>query len=141
MMSSIVPDLEIPMLTVDEDHWQKVGLSSFEASEYSISSHDGFRLSTAGFKFTIPANAEYDCPNIIQLIVGKEQLYAAAYEPDCTLYTITPDNLVPMYGSKPLKRFLTGQKIIIAIGHISPSRQDQPQPKFTVLWAGVVNIL
>jgi hypothetical protein len=141
MMSSIVPDLELPILPVDEEHWQKAGASAKEASEYAISSYEGFRLSTAGFRFTIPLNADYNTPNIIQLIVGKEQLYASAYEPDCTLYTITPNNLVPMYGSKPLKKFMAGQKIIIAIGHLTPPRQDLPQPKFTVLWAGVVNIL
>ena len=140
-MSSIIPDLELPILVVDNDHWQKVDASGCaEPLEYEISNREGFRLSSQGFEFVIPEGADYSSPNIIQLVLGKEQLYAAAYEPGCTLYTITDTNLVPMYGSKRFTGFKKGQKLIVAIGHLEPPSQAVPQPKFTVLWAGVVNI-
>jgi hypothetical protein len=139
-MSSIVPDLELPILIVDDAHWQKIHADNAEALEYSIPNRDGFQISTNDFIFLIPDGVDYKDPNIIQLVVGKEQLYAIAYEKGCTLYTIDKANLVPMYGSRPFEGFQVGTKVIIAIGHLSPPKPDLPQPKFTVLWAGVVNI-
>jgi hypothetical protein len=140
-MSSIVPDLELPIVVVDNDHWQKIDTSGGEALEYSVSHHDGFRLSTQGFSFVIPDGADFSGPNIIQLVLGKEQLYATAYEENCSLYTITAENLVAMYGSRRFSGFEKGMKLIIAIGHLEPPHQDTPQPKFTVLWAGVINLI
>ena len=84
-MSSIVPDLELPILVVDDAHWQKVSSTGEEGEEYSIFGRDGFRLSTKGYEFTIPSGVDFIAPNIIQLVIGKDQLYATAYEPDCTL--------------------------------------------------------
>jgi hypothetical protein len=139
-MSSIVPDLELPIVVVDDAHWQKVHADNAEALEYSIPSMDGFQLSTGSFQFLIPDGVDFKSPNIIQIVVGKEQLYATAYEQDQTLYTLDKANLVPMYGSRPFKGFQKGTKLIIAIGHLSPPKPDLPQPKFTVLWAGVVNV-
>ena len=139
-MSSIIPDLELPILTVDEAHWQKINPGGQEVLEYSITNREGFMLSTKGFDFIIPDGADYSSPNIIQIVVSKEQLYATAYEIDCSLYTINSTNLVPMYGSRRFNGFEKNQKVIIAIGHLSPPRKDLPQPKFTILWAGVVNI-
>ena len=140
-MSSIVPDLELPIITVDEAHWQKISPDGGEGLEYTITNRDGFRLSTQGFEFTIPEDAGFTIPNVIQIVIGKDQLYATAYEYDCTLYTINATNLVPLYGSRRFTSFQKNQKLIIAIGHLSPAGKDLPQPKFTVLWAGVVNIL
>ena len=139
-MSSIVPDLELPIVIVDEAHWQKVHANSVDALEYSIPNRDGFQISTSGFEFPIPEEADFTSPNIIQIVVGKEQLYATAYEKDSTLYTIDQANLVPMYGSRPFVGFQKGTKLIVAIGHLAPPKEDLPQPKFTVLWAGVINI-
>jgi hypothetical protein len=140
-MSSIVPDLELPIIIVDEAHWQKVHADNAEAMEYSIQSRDGFQISTGDFEFLIPDGVDFKGPNIIQLVVGKEQLYATAYEKGQTLYTLDQANLVPMYGSRPFEGFQKETKVIIAIGHLSPPKADLPQPKFTVLWAGVVNIV
>ncbi|MRS03976.1 hypothetical protein EG832_12265 [bacterium] len=140
-MSSIVPDLELPILTVDDAHWQKVHAADAEALEYAIRQRDGFQLSTQGFEFLIPDGMDFKDPNIIQVVIGKEELYAMAYEKSRTLYTLDKANLVPMYGSKPFEGFRSGTKIIVAIGHLSPPTTELPQPKFTVLWAGVVNIL
>ncbi len=139
-MSSIIPDLELPVLVVDEAHWQKVNTQGADGLEYTITNHDGFLLSTQGFEFIIPDEVDFSAPNIIQLIVGKEQLYATAYEHDCSLYTINAANLVPIYGSRRFTGFEKGQKVIIAIGHLSPAHHPDAKPKFTVLWAGVVNV-
>ena len=84
---------------------------------------------------------DFTAPNIIQIVIGKEELYATAYEKRHTLYTLDKSNLVPMYGSRPFEGFRSGTKLIVAIGHLSPPTSELPQPKFTVLWAGVVNIL
>ena len=140
-MSSIIPDLELPILVVDEAHWQKVHPNNVEALEYAVQTRDGFQISTADFDFPIPDGVDFKGPNIIQIVVGKEQLYATAYEKGCSLYTLDKANLVPMYGSRPFEGFAQGSKLIIAIGHLSPPKGDLPQPKFTVLWAGVVNIV
>jgi hypothetical protein len=140
-MSSIVPDLELPVVTVDDAHWQKVHADNVEALEYSIHRRDGFQLSTKGFQFPIPDGMDFKSPNIIQIVIGKEELYAMAYEKGHTQYTLDKSNLVPMYGSKPFEGFKAGTKLILAIGHLSPPTKELPQPKFTVLWAGVVNIL
>jgi hypothetical protein len=139
-MSSIVPDLELPIVVVDDAHWQKIHADDAEALEYSIPAMDGFQLSTGNFQFLIPEGVDFKGPNIIQIVVGKEQLYATAYEKDQLLYTLDKANLVPMYGSRPFEGFQRGTKLIIAIGHLSPPKPNLPQPKFTVLWAGVVNI-
>ncbi len=140
-MSSIIPDIELPILIVDEAHWQKVSANGESALEYSVSNKDGFQLSTQGFEFPIPTEVEISGPNIIQIIVGKEQLYATAYEKNVTLFTIDKANLVPMYGSRPFVGFQKDAKVIVAIGHLAPPTNEFPQPKFTVLWAGVVNIV
>jgi len=141
LMSSIVPDLEYPIVVVDDAHWQKISQDGEESLEYSITNREGFQLSTQGFDFLIPEGAGFSSPNIIQVIIGKDMLYATAYEHDSNLYTINAANLVPMYGSRRFTGFQKGQKVILAIGHLSPPGIDLPQPKFTVLWAGVINIL
>jgi len=139
-MSSITPGLELPLLLVDDSHWQRTNPDGVEPLEYTCSGYDGFMLSTGGYEFTIPEKIGFSAPNIIQLIVGKDQLYAMAYEHGVTLYNVTAANLVPLYGSPAFKGFSRGQKVIVAIGHLTPSGEENPQPKFTVLWAGVVNI-
>jgi hypothetical protein len=139
-MSSIVPDLKLPLVTVDDAHWQKVHADKVEALEYSIPLREGFQLSTQGFEFVIPDGMDFKAPNIIQIVIGKEQLYAMAYEKGLSLYTLDKTNLVPMYGSRPFEGFWSGMKLIVAIGHLSPPTSELPQPKFTVVWAGVVNI-
>lgn len=140
-MSSITPDLELPTLVVDDQHWQTVHVNNQIPLEYNISSRLGFRVSTHGYQFKLPENAEFDHPNVIQVVAGKNQLYATAFESDRTLYPIDAANLVPLYGSQPFAGFSPGQKVIIAIGHLVPSSKEHPHPKVTFLWAGVVNII
>lgn len=139
-MSSITADLELPTIVVDEPHWQTVHVDNQTPLEYNISSQLGFRLSTHGYQFIIPDGVDFSGPNVIQIVTGKEQLYATAFEQGQSLHTIDSANLVPMYGSKPFTGFQPGQKIIVAIGHLVPPSSQFPHPKFTVLWAGVVNI-
>ena len=139
-MSSVTPQLELSILVVDHAHWQKSVEGGVEPSEYSVASHQGFILSTQGFDFNIPEKLGFRYPNIIQMILGKEQLYAVAYEEGITEYAITAGNLVAMYGSPVFTGFESGQKVIVAIGHLTPAGEENPQPKFIVLWAGVVNI-
>ena len=139
-MSSITPDLELPTIIVDEAHWQTIHTDDQKPLEYTVATRLGFHLSTIGYDFILPESVDFLTPNIIQIVAGKEQLYATAYEKGQTLYTIDAHNLVPMYGSKPFTGFHTGQKIIVAIGHLVPATTDFPHPKFTVLWAGVLNI-
>lgn len=139
-MSSITPDLELPTLVVDDQHWQTVRVNNQTPLEYTISSRLGFRISTHGYEFKLPEDAGFDHPNVIQIVAGKNQLYATAFEKDRSLYPIDTANLVPLYGSKPFSGFTAGQKVIIAIGHLVPSSDEHPNPKITVLWAGVVNI-
>lgn len=140
-MSSITPDLELPTLVIDDQHWQTVRVNNQTPLEYTISSRLGFRISTHGYEFKLPDDAGFDHPNVIQIVAGKNQLYATAYENDLSLYPIDGANLVPLYGSKPFTGFKAGQKVIIAIGHLVPSSEEHPNPKITVLWAGVVNIV
>lgn len=140
-MSSITPDLELPIIVVDEPHWQTIHQDNLSPLEYNVSSRLGFRISTHGYQFIIPEGVGFTAPNVIQIVTGKEQLYATAYEASETLHVIDAANLVPMYGSAPFNGFQAGQKIIIAIGHLVPPSSGHPHPKFTVLWAGVVNII
>jgi hypothetical protein len=139
-MSSVTPQLELPLLIVDRSHWQKSVAMDFEPLEYEITNHQGFVLSTQGFDFEIPEVMGFRSPNIIQIILGKEQLYAMAYEEGIFEYTVSVGTLVAMYGSVPFSGFASGQKVIVAIGHLTPTDEENPQPKFVVLWAGVVNI-
>ncbi len=139
-MSSITPDLELPLLVVDHSHWQRPSEDGHLPLEYTVSTRRGFMLSTQGYEFELPDKVGPLTPNIIQLIMGKEQLYAMAYESDKTLYTISAENLVAMYGSPQFTRFEEGQKVIVAIGHLSPATSQEEQPRFIVLWVGVVNI-
>ncbi len=140
-MSSITPDLELPTIVVDSPHWQTIHTDDQLPLEYRISSRLGFRLSTANYEFAIPEGSGFSAPNVIQVVTGKEQLYAAAFDAEQSLHTVDASSLVPLYGSKPFTGFQPGQKIIVAIGHLIPSSQEHPHPRFTVLWAGVVNII
>jgi hypothetical protein len=139
-MSSVIPQLEIPILQVDRAHWQTASADGAQSLEYSVNSHQGFVLSTQNFSFEIPEKIGFRAPNIIQIILGKEQLYAMAYEEGVTEYAVTPGNLAALYGSQKFTGFACGQKVIVAIGHLTPASEENPQPKFIVLWAGVVNI-
>lgn len=140
-MSATVPGTTLPILEVDEAHWQKIHADAAVAQEYSLKARNGFQLSTGSFKFPVPEDASFSEPNIIQIVLGRDSLYATAYEKDVTLYTIDQANLVPMYGSKPFEGFAAGSKCIIAIGHLAPPDKENPQPKFSVMWAGVLNVL
>jgi hypothetical protein len=140
-MSSLTPQLELPVLVVDNAHWQNTASSGKEPQEYSVHTHQGFILSTGNFDFSVPDEMDFHGPNIIQIILGKDRLYAMAYEEEVTEYTVRAGNVVPLYGSAPFTGFEGGEKVILAIGHLSPSSEENPQPKFTVQWAGVVNIV
>jgi len=139
-MSSITPELELPILTIDKAHWQTQSIAGSEPLEYNIASGKGLIISTKGFEFTLPDEGGISAPNIIQIILGKDQMYAMAFEPGVDLYTVNASNLVPLYGSQPFSGFSTGQKLIIAVGYLSPPGRETDQPKFTILWAGVVNV-
>ena len=139
-MSSITPELELPILTIDKAHWQTQSISGSEPLEYTINSLKGFIISSEGFEFTLPDGSGFSSPNIIQVILGKDQLYATAYESGVELYTISTSTMVPLYGSAPFNGFTPGQKFIIAVGHLAPPVNQMTQPKFTILWAGVVNV-
>lgn len=139
-MSSITPELELPVLLIDKAHWQTQAIAGGEPLEYNIASGRGFIISTEGFEFTLPEESGITAPNIIQIILGKDQMYAMAFEPGVNLYTVSAPNLVPLYGSQQFIGFISGQKFIIAIGHLAPPNQEKSQPKFTILWAGVVNV-
>ena len=140
-MTDFVPGPILPILTVDEAHWQKVNAGEDVALEYTLEARDGFQISTDGFEFPVPEGAENLSPNIIQIVVGKDALYATAYDQGNSIYQIDKANLVPMYGSRPFEGFPPGSKCIIAIGHLSPPTKELPQPKFSVMWAGVLNVL
>lgn len=140
-MSATVPGTTLPILEVDEAHWQKIHADAAVAQEYSLKAGNGFQLSTGSFKFPVPEDASFSEPNIIQIVLGRDSLYATAYEKDVSLYNIDQANLVPMYGSKPFEGFAAGSKCIIAIGHLAPPDKENPQPKFSVMWAGVLNVL
>lgn len=139
-MSSITPELELPILTTDKAHWQTQSLSGSHPLEYTLTNRRGFIFSTAGFEFTLPDEGDITAPNIIQIIMGKNRLYAMAYEPGVEMYTVNAANLVPLYGSLPFSGFEEGQKFIIAVGHLALPNKEKTQPKFTILWAGVVNV-
>lgn len=139
-MSSITPELELPILKIDTAHWQTQSLAGSEPLEYNISNRKGFIISTEGFEFSLPEQGGISAPNIIQIILGKDQMYAMAFEPGVDLYTVSGPNLVPLYGSQPFTGFSAGQKLIVTVGHLAPPGRDNIQPKFTILWAGVVNV-
>lgn len=139
-MSSITPGLELPVLSVDKAHWQTQNATGTDPLEYSIPPCSGFLLSTRDYDFTIPKDADYTSPNIIQIVMDKDRLYGMAFEKEINHYTVNAENLVPLYGSRPFQGFEKGQKVIIVVGHLTPSAKTQTQPKLTVLWAGVVNI-
>lgn len=139
-MSSVTPQLEIPIVQVDHEHWQNSSSNGVEPLEYSVNSNNGFVLSTNGYSFVIPEAMGFREPNIIQVILGKDRLYAMAYEAGETEYTVAAGNLVALYGSPAFSGFEHGQKVIVAIGHLTPAGDESPQPKFIVLWVGVVNI-
>ena len=140
-MTNFVPGPDLPVLTVDEIHWQKINAGHEEALEYSLAARDGFQLSTREFNFPIPEGADFQEPNIIQIVIGKDALYATAYDKGNAVYVLDKANLVPMYGSKAFEGFPPGSKCIIAIGHLAPPTAELPQPKFSVMWAGVLNII
>lgn len=139
-MSSITPSLELPVLVVDKAHWQNQNFNGLEPLEYTITCHTGFLLSIRDFEFTLPKEAEYSSPNIIQIVMDKDRLYGMAFEKGTSVYPVNAENLVPLYGSLPFKRFEPGQKVIVVIGHLAPPGKPLAQAKLTILWAGVVNI-
>ena len=140
-MSSLTPQLEMPVVKVDQAHWQNAGTKGSEPLEYSINGQKGFILSTEGYTFVVPEEVGFTGPNMIQIIIGKDQLYAMAYEEGISEYHVEPGNLVAMYGSAAFEGFEHGQKVIAAIGHLTPATQENPQPKLILMWVGVINIL
>jgi hypothetical protein len=70
-MSATVPGTTLPILEVDEAHWQKIHADAAVAQEYSLKARNGFQLSTGSFKFPVPEDASFSEPNIIQIVLGK----------------------------------------------------------------------
>lgn len=139
-MSSITPSLELPVLVIDKAHWQSQNADGREPLEYTITSRTGFLLSIRDFEFSIPKGADFAAPNIIQIVMDKDRLYGMAFEKEISVYNISAENLVPLYGSLPFKGFEPGQKVIVVVGHLTPADKSLGQPRLTILWAGVVNI-
>ena len=126
------PHLELPVIRVDNEH------RAFEGGggvEYQIPAGIGLVLDAAGYEFSLPADSEYDQPNMIQLMVDRDNFYGLPWKAGVTRYTLTSETLNPLGNSQAFVGLFPDSQVVVAIGY-----QRDPD-NFHVLWAGIVRVV
>ena len=120
---------QYPTLVVDESHQFQPTKTS---TAYRFVPASGIRLETGQFPFkygTSPAT-----PNMIQVILGKSQLYKLSRPTVTNLYVLDRTTLEPLRGSS-FSGFRSGDSGMLMIGHLGPDSSHGKESIF-VSWVG-----
>jgi len=119
---------QYPTLLVDEAHqFQPTNTSA----TYEFAPASGIRLETGGFQFkygTSPVS-----PNMIQVILGKSQLYKLSAPTVTNLYVLDLTTLTPLRGES-FSGFRSGDSGMFMIGRTGPGAQGKES--VFVSWVG-----
>lgn len=118
---------QYPLLIVDAEH-QIQGTNS--PVTYQFGAVQGLRLDATRFQFTYGTSAI--SPNVIQVVIGHNQLHMLAKPTETNLYLIDRSTLQPLRGGK-FTGFQTGDGGVLMIGRLMTDPADKVS--VAVSWA------
>jgi hypothetical protein len=134
------PENSLPVIKADNEHLQAEQNDGTVPPAYEIPARNGFILDTTGYEIQIPSGLSITHPNMIQIVLDKDQMYYVKWETGKTSYTITSQTLSPLQNSKPFSSLKSGQAVVVAIGFLDDNGQATGQVAFYPLWYAIVNV-
>ena len=132
---------ELPVIRVDDTHFQVEREDGTEPEIYRLSSGPGFILDATGYTFRVPLDLGGQPPNLIQLARGAGHTYERPWREGKTRYVITGDTLIPARGCARLRMFDSGEVLILAIGKFISPISMVAKGKFYPYWVSMIYIL
>ncbi|MEP7218639.1 MAG: hypothetical protein ABI876_06960 [Bacteroidota bacterium] len=128
---------QLQVIIVDQEHMQDG--SRADTPVYTIGPADGIMLDASAYVIRTPAHLKGRQPNMIQLIVGKNEMYGAEWRGEGGRYVLDQQTLRPLYQSKPFAGFISGQHIVLAIVQENPGGADGRIEVYP-MWYSMVNV-
>jgi len=125
------------VLVVDSQHSQIGQPEGSEGLKYTVPPVQKLTIDTRSFDFSKSLFPNVQ-PNAIQLVIGKDRQYSAAWDPS-GLTMLAAATLKPMSEGPTFQGLRAGDQAIIAIGEqrVDPAQQ---QIALKVLWVGLVEV-
>lgn len=131
----------LPVIKVDDRHWQIEQPDGSEALIYEVPPGAGLILDATGYEIRVPPfpGVTISGPNMIQLAVDSARMYGVEWQDGIEKYYLVPETLVPLYGSIPFTGLLPGWRFILAIGfhRLDPATMTA---NFYPLWYALVDV-
>jgi hypothetical protein len=131
---------ELPVICVDDAHFQVEREEGGEPEIYRLPAGPGFILDATGYTFQVPLGLGGQPPNLIQLVRGAGHTYERTWREGKTRYVMTGDTLIPARGCTRLRMFDSGEVLIVAIGkHVAPTH-PLGQGTFYPYWVTMIYV-
>jgi hypothetical protein len=131
---------ELPVIRVDDAHFQMEWQDGTEPEIYRLPAGPGFVLDATGYTFRVPLDLGGQPPNLIQLVRGAGHTYERPWREGKTRYVITGDTLIPAKGSVRLRMFESGEVLSLAIGKFVSPGSVLAKGKFYSYWVSMIYI-
>jgi hypothetical protein len=131
---------ELPVIRMDDAHYQVKREDGSEAEMYKLPAGPGFILDTTGYVFHVPPDLEGEPPNLIRLVRGAGHTYERLWQEGKMTYVMTRDTLRPVRGSGRLRMFESGEILMVAVGRHIAFEGSYAEGKFRAYWMSMIYI-
>jgi hypothetical protein len=131
------PMYDYPTVLVDLEHHQTEREDGTEPKQYSIRPSEGLILDTSSYAPELAPQFEGMKCNSIQLVMGNDRQYSAAFDPSETRHVLDASTLKPNPGSQAFGGIGQGDRCIVAVGHMK-NEAGKP-PAFSVAWVSMAD--
>ncbi|MBL8018707.1 MAG: hypothetical protein JNM27_03500 [Leptospirales bacterium] len=129
-----------PTILIDEAHYQVERPGKATAAPYEIAPASGLVIDTTRFTFLPDADLKIQKPNLMQLVVSKDEIYAADFDGNSYRHTLDSTTLQPMQDGLKFTGFKSGQDMILAIGNVKIAKEEPGPEGLRVMWVGLIKV-
>jgi hypothetical protein len=131
----------LPVIHVLPGETRAASSDNVSPQEATIPPGPGFCIQIPHGQFKRVGDGDLPVPNMIQIVLGKGQIYGMAFEPEKYEYEVKPENIVPLFGSQPFPGLHSGHKVIAAIGQFQPPEDRKTAGRFLILWSAIISVV
>ena len=132
---------ELPVIRVDNTHYQVEREDGSQPEIYTLPAGPGFILDATGYAFQIPPGLGTKPPNLIQLVHGAGHAYEHPWQQGKVVYVITGDTLQPQHGPEVFRMFVIGAMLTLAIGRYVSAAESAIFVDFHAYWVGLITVI
>lgn len=131
---------ELPVIRVDDAHYQVKREDGSEPEMYRLASGPGFILDATDYTFHIPPDLEGEPPNLIRLVRGAGHTYERPWQEGKMTYVMTRDTLRPVRDSGRLRMFESGEILMLAVGRYISFESSMGVGNFCAYWMSMIYV-